>query len=475
MLGPSRLARCLLHSSPRLSTPSPQSISSPMGSAFKISVPADNSGLLGCKQDGAAAAKVSELLQRDLEHHHCFFNMDGFHNHIPHHLLSLYGTGSTPAAIQHAYDVNASYQNAVKEPRSHVVQELQRDWTANAPKYLGKGSYYTEFLRFFQLEAEEKGWQGVLLEYVFADDEGSKDMLGRLYAGFLHPMIQLMYGIEWQQPALVASGLAQAAVHKNALAAFFAAADAAAATRPDGTTAPVADLLEAVRSNEKLVGSVRWADANRLYDGVLGRAMDEAVAVGSRVKVRPEELEERTAEMVHTAAWMAAVTVFRPPHIPKFDFFLIHHLNVTPIFLSINSASWIPLAAKVRLLEWKMRLDVLQYVARGCPPPRPDLVRAYEPRDGTPPAAEPEDLLPRFHALPDDDGHAVKVARALLVAQRLSRDYAGRPWLRVTGDMWVRMHHILWDSVDGQGSRWVRSAGFEEAWKDVPLLDESRP
>lgn len=67
MLAPSRLARCLLHSSPRLSTPSPQSISSPMGSAFKISVPADNSGLLGYKQDRAAAAKVSELLQRDLE------------------------------------------------------------------------------------------------------------------------------------------------------------------------------------------------------------------------------------------------------------------------------------------------------------------------------------------------------------------------------------------------------------------------
>lgn len=38
-----------------------------MATAFKIQVPAHDTGLLRVAQDNAAAAKVSELLQRDLE------------------------------------------------------------------------------------------------------------------------------------------------------------------------------------------------------------------------------------------------------------------------------------------------------------------------------------------------------------------------------------------------------------------------
>lgn len=40
-------------------------------------------------------------------------------------------------------------------------------------------------------------------------------MLVRLHAGFLHPMIHLGFGVEFQQPAIIAEALAQAAVHDN--------------------------------------------------------------------------------------------------------------------------------------------------------------------------------------------------------------------------------------------------------------------
>lgn len=71
-----------------------------MATAYKINVPVTNTGLWKFDQKDAAASKVSELLQEDLEvwtnctlhgserfanivqKHHVFFNQEGFHNHV---------------------------------------------------------------------------------------------------------------------------------------------------------------------------------------------------------------------------------------------------------------------------------------------------------------------------------------------------------------------------------------------------------
>jgi hypothetical protein len=52
-----------------------------MATAYQINVPVGDTGLLGVKQTESSASKVSELLQKDLETHHVFFNTSGFHNH----------------------------------------------------------------------------------------------------------------------------------------------------------------------------------------------------------------------------------------------------------------------------------------------------------------------------------------------------------------------------------------------------------
>lgn len=55
---------------------------STMATPWQIRVPPADTGILKWKQTDEAAAKVSELLQKDLERHHVFFNKDGFHNHV---------------------------------------------------------------------------------------------------------------------------------------------------------------------------------------------------------------------------------------------------------------------------------------------------------------------------------------------------------------------------------------------------------
>lgn len=77
----------------------------------------------------------------------------------------------------------------------------------------------------------------------------------------------------------------------------------------------------------------------------------------------------------------------------------------------------------------------------------------------------PVELLRRLHALPDD-GHAIKLARAVEVCRAVTEPYRDRDWLKVRGDdVYDKVLHVVLDSVESAGPKWVRSAGFKEAWK----------
>ncbi|SPJ73300.1 related to HypA-like protein [Fusarium torulosum] len=442
-----------------------------MATPFKIKVEPQNSGLLGLKLGENEASKVTDLLQKDLEDHHVFFNEAGFHDHLVHQVLTLYGTGATPNTLDKAYDANKSYQLKAMKPKSEIIDKLEHgsDWS----EYLGKGRNYATFFRFFQDEIERIGWQETLKEYLFKDDARGRDMQSRLFAGVLHPLIQLLYGMEWSQPMIIAAGLAQAAVHRDDYHEFFTlAAKKAKASDAPPKMKTIIDLYEEVAKDEKLKQSSHWEDSNRVFDGVLVRAKEEMIDLAARVRIGEDELDERTAEMVHTSAFVATGAAFHPPYSPRFDFILMHHINSTPFFITFNNQSWIPASVKARFLEYKIRMDLLQYIARGTPALRSDLLREYKPQDGDKLVDRPEDLFPRIHEIVDD-GHTVKLARALMLAQRVTKPYQDKDWVRIKGDdEWLKAVYVLLD-VNGEadkqgGTMWVRSAGFEEAWEDIP-------
>ncbi|KAF4951993.1 hypothetical protein FGADI_7109 [Fusarium gaditjirri] len=437
-----------------------------MATSHTIYIDPNHCGLMGYKYDQAATVKVSELLQKDLKNHHVYFTAKGFHNHVAHHLLTIYGTGGNSKALQKAFDIDSSFQATAVKPHAEVIEELQRNWT-NAQKYLGKVDYYPDFLGFFQGEVEKKGWQQVVLDYLLGDKESAQELFSRSWSSFAHSLIQLMYGIEWEQPAIIAEALAQAAIHDNYVGTFLIKVEEGAAEHPSKMTSTLPELLEQVRSDEKFVNSVRPDNPNTMLDGVEVFCPEEAIPYLSRVKIDPNDMDERVAENIHTAAYMASASVFHPPHIPRYDFFLIHHLTLAPLLLLLGPATWIPEKVKHRILEWKGRFDILQYVARWCPPLQIESVANYTPHD-SPLVGSAEELLPRFHDKPDD-GHAIKVARALVLAQHNSQQYRNRPWIRIKDDAtWLKAMYVLLDStiLVHSGFPWVRSAGWDEAWED---------
>lgn len=98
---------------------------------------------------------------------------------MAHHLCTLYGAGATTEELQAAFDRDAEIQIDQFPLNDGVLEDLRRDWAANAPKYLGDVKYYTDFLRYFQEQVDAKGWKNVLVEYLFSGKESTYDMYRR--------------------------------------------------------------------------------------------------------------------------------------------------------------------------------------------------------------------------------------------------------------------------------------------------------
>lgn len=160
----------------------------------------------------------------------------------------------------------------------------------------------------------------MISEFLFRGDDRAEDLLQRMHAGLVHPLIQFMYGVEWRQPAIVAEGLAQAAVHENRLGSFLERSEREARAE---AMPPLEELYRGIRADERLRNAPRVDDDNKIHDGILGRAPDAMMEITTRVRVAPEEVEERTAEMFETAIWAAGGAALRPGKEAKWDFFLM--------------------------------------------------------------------------------------------------------------------------------------------------------
>lgn len=140
-----------------------------------------------------------------------------------------------------------------------------------------------------------------------------------------------------------------------------------------------------------------------------------------------------------------------------------HHVNGAPLWLTINAQPWIGIETKVRLLEWKIRMDLLEYAGRACPPLSTDGIESYKPKDKSEKTAS--EIVSRLHNF-EEDGHAIKLGRATAICQQISKKYEDKDWLLVKGDdTWLKLYHLIVDSVEAPGENWVRTAGLDEAWK----------
>ena len=117
----------------------------------------------------------------------------------------------------------------------------------------------------------------------------------------------------------------------------------------------------------------------------------------------------------------------------------MHCVNSSIFFSSFLKAPWIDIKNKIRLLEWKGRLDLCMYASRRSPEPLLDEITNYHPAQ--PDASSWNDIYQRI-CKHDDDGHAIKLVRALSHGEQMCKSYEGDPKFRVRGKMWLQLGNM---------------------------------
>ena len=421
--------------------------------------------------------ECNRLLQKNHEEYHMFFRDTAGHNHIVHSLLTLLALGATPQELRDRYEDGIPIQRPIPSIDSTLLEKLSDRATFHAS--LGQINQYHTFLEFFKQQITALGWHAVVQSYIFARDATADAMLARMYEGAFHPIIHLGLGIEFAQPAIVAEALAQAAAHDDSHIGtlLLNAEREAAIAYPTGAAKPIPliTLIHEVRANDTIRNAPRWADfGNKMRDGVIGRAGEEMQSLAARFTIRvekgQEELERRTAEMISTCAFFAGAAQ-RQGRKRKIDFFYMHDVTSSIFFSVLIRQAWIRFEDRVRLVEWKARMDLAWYAVSGSAPLDPDAISQYSS-----PESEGLGWRELFGAVnkEHDDGHAVKFIRALKNGEDAARRFEQGEWEKyfpVKGDMWLRLARMCQDTTKDLPTdlKWVPFTGFEQPWKRPDL------
>lgn len=234
-------------------------------------------------------------------------------------------------------------------------------------------------------------------------------------------MIHFGFGIEFEQPAVVAEAMAQAAVHPKSFKTFFHRAEELAQKSPPKYGAALIDLFREIRADPKLYDEEHWDGGDSLNDHILSDAPEKLCEIASRWTVDVDEIDAKTAELMNVEAFVAGAAQRRDKQI-KLDFFLIHAVNANIFFSAFNAQTWMSAQDKARMLEWKGRSGLIQYASRIAPTLLGDEINNYTPKQS---GMTWSLLIERTNKLTYDDGHIAKFVRSVAHGEKICAPYYG--------------------------------------------------
>lgn len=293
-------------------------------------------------------------------------------------------------------------------------------------------------------------------------------------AGIWHNLILVGYGVEFEQSGIVAEGLAGACVHSDVFGPYLLESEKLARTSQKPSKSLI-QLLQEVRSDPVLCDKDHWQGGNSFAynDDVASNAPPGMAKLASQYKIdEPEQLEFRTVELINVCAFIAGAAQ-RANKVVKVDFIFVHYINASIFYSAFLKQEWISTAAKCRLLEWYARLILMFYAASLGPELHANEIKDYRPSQ---PESTWSSIMKRCLVV-TDDGHLPKLIRALAHGEQVSQPWEAEDaqkstkMLPVTGGMWLQMANMAIDSAEAEPDllrRWVRGAGSDEAWAEVP-------
>jgi hypothetical protein len=415
--------------------------------------------------------EAKQQLQKNHDTYHMFFRDKAGHNHIAHSLLTQLALGATPEDLQRAYDDGTDIQRPIPKVNEKLVEELTDD--EKLYEKLETITEYTTFLEFFQQQIDKDGYKDVVNKYLFSRTKLAETLLARMYEGAYHPIIHLGLGIEFDSPTIVAEALAQAAAHddSNISQLFINCEEAAAIAYPPKNPKPLIQLINETRDSDTIRNAPKWEDfGNKMKNGIIGRALTEMTSIACQFRIKPDDLQRRTAEMISTCAFFAGASQ-QPGRKCKIDFFYMHNVTSSIFFSVFIKQDWISMEDRTRLVEWKGRLDLAWYAVSGCAELHKDAVENYQGDFGADMGWK--DLYATINK-EHDDGHVAKFVRALKNGEQASKPFEQdfSDFFPTKGDMWLKTARMALDTTKDLPTdlKWVPFTGFKQAWDRPDLL-----
>jgi hypothetical protein len=438
--------------------------------ASNVYLSPDYTGIVrGARASSGSYEAANHLLQKNHDEHHIFWRDVAGHNHIAHSILSVYALGGSPTEIQRAFEDGAGIQRPIPSQEKLMAKTLADPHEFRAR--MGQLDEYPNFLAFFQNQILDKGWVAVVQEHCFSRTSNSETIFANLLEGLYHPLIHLGLGIEFAQPSIIAEGLAQAASHDSMSIERYILDCEQESLKIAVSEKSLFKLYQDVNSNESIRAASRgFADGvSRVRDGILGCSSKELVDIAAQFRVLAPGLQRALAETTNVSAY-ATGAAKRPRKEHKIDFFHMHGVTASVLLDVFLRQSWISLEDKIRLVERKGRVDLLWYAASGAVDLNHSAIANYTAHLS---AGLDWDALYKAVVKEHDDGHLVKLVRALKHGQTISQPFESSDEgeaFPVKGNEWLKIAQLGYDSTASKPieQKWVWGAGFDECWELVP-------
>ncbi|KAF7309250.1 hypothetical protein MIND_00295300 [Mycena indigotica] len=438
------------------------------------------------------ATLVAKLLYKDFHEHHCFFNDAFFHDHLAHHLLSMYDLGASEEAIQHMNDFEVKMQRNLLHGKTETERIERKAGAINEENWkdtLGEKNarLYADYLEFFAQRIAINGVPRTLTKYLFSPEANGNGvmMLARFFGGIVHPIIQAAFGIEFGQNHMVAQALALTALtspegavvmEPSGLPEIITTASGVTSTsllsllrefydHPNITNMPFPGLPGPGVTFAKLVDWVNGNPSN-------GSTIRDIISKWTFDLASSTDIESKLDE----ALWQCALLVggITPAgKQPRMDFLVMHLLTSALGLRPIISLLETPLQ-KAQLLVTHARSSLLVLLLRGTPKLDCSVVMKLPsvPKHVIPGASVWFPLIANANL--HTEVHVVKAIRALVyAAQRLGNTEAGgmpgavdaagketHPGAKnVDGTVFIRIAAVLTNQLG-----WVSHGDAEKPW-----------
>lgn len=208
-----------------------------------------------------ASPHARELVIKNHLTHDIYFGPNAFHNHLVYHILSAEALGADAKRLDEIVNDSSDVDPIPPRQPIQITTDNWRNFIGRGPESPRTNAtpmLYRNFLEFFDQEVSRLGLKDALLTYGF-----DPALLPAIIAGAVHPLIHLGYGIEFNEPLIVAEGLAMACTHDPNFKEVIELRESGKQNIDLDKVEPILYILEQVRRDHRFNNLFRFEDDNK--------------------------------------------------------------------------------------------------------------------------------------------------------------------------------------------------------------------